>query len=235
MRAALILAATVLLVGVLLVPLLERLEGSGELFAARPCPPGYGWGNPFEEIFEGGDAGSSDAAGGTAGEARELLDNPNFGASPEAVGDLEAGIVDGRLVAALGAVAEEHMICVDAFKEGHYFLPGVPEGPLIPEGYGEAGGLPNTHYYGRAADIRWVDGESVRGNGTDPAVLGVGEVLLRLPPESRPDQVIGPPSWTEALGATREEGWVLDEEQTDLHEGHIHLGYTSDDGTRNTR
>jgi hypothetical protein len=55
--------------------------------------------------------------------------------------DLKAGIVDEHLVAALRSVTEEHRICVDTFKEGHYFLPGIPDGPLVPDGYSEAGVL----------------------------------------------------------------------------------------------
>jgi hypothetical protein len=169
------------------------------------------------------------------GEAKKLLENPNFGASPKAVGDLEAGVVDPRLVSTLLAVTKEHRICVDTFKEGHYFLPGVPDGPLIPASYGDTGGLPNTHYYGRAADIRKVDGKPVRGNGTDPDILSVGEIIAGIPPQERPDQIIGPQSWTEALGRSRREGWVLDADQLRLHENHLHIGYISDDGTLNTR
>ncbi len=173
--------------------------------------------------------------GGGTGEAGELLESPNFEASPAAARDLRSGVVDERLVSALLEVTEEHRICVDAFKEGHYFLPGVTDGPFIPDGYGEAGGLPNTHYHGRAADIRRVDGKPVRGNGSDSEVLGVGEVLTRIAPDQRPDQTIGPPDWTETLGRSREEGWVLDEDQLDLHEAHLHLGYRSNSGTNNTR
>ena len=168
-------------------------------------------------------------------EVRRLLDDPDFGTSGEAAGDLRAGIVDERLVETLRAVTEEHRICVDAFKEGHYFIEGVEDGPRIPEGYGEAGGLPNTHYHGRAADIWYVDGEPVEGNGEDPAVLGVGRVLAELPPQRRPDQIIGPESWTRRLDRSYEEGWILDQDQLDLHGDHIHLGYTSARGTRNTR
>ena len=168
-------------------------------------------------------------------EVRRLLDNPDFGASSEAAGDLRAGVVDPRLVEALRAVTEKHRICVDAFKEGHYFIEGVEDGPRIPEGYGEAGGLPNTHYYGRAADIWHVDGKPVEGNGEDPDVLGVGRVLASLPPRRRPDQIIGPESWTRRLDRTDEEGWILAEDQLDLHDDHIHIGYLKDQGTRNTR
>jgi hypothetical protein len=219
------LIAAALLGGVFLVFTLVNLD---QQRLAPACPPGFGHGLWDFGFLEERDAGAS-------GAAKKLLDNPNFGASPEAAGDLEAGIVDERLVAALQAIAEEHRICVDAFKEGHYFLPGAPEGPRIPEGYGEAGGLPNTHYFGRAADIRWVDGKPVESNGTDPQVLDVGRILADIPPRRRPDQIIGPKGWTRTLGYGREEGWILDAEQLELHEDHIHLGYMSEKGTRLTR
>jgi hypothetical protein len=143
--------------------------------------------------------------------------------------------VDERLVAALAAVSAEHRICVDAIKEGHYFLPGVPDGPRIPEGYGEAGGLPNTHYFGRAADIRWVNGEPVQGNATKRAVLDVGRILGGIPPGRRPDQIIGPERWARALGYRPEEGWILDPDQLELHADHLHIGYMDENGTRNAR
>ena len=213
-RPALILAA-VLLCG-LLVALI--VLGDGVRLALGPCTPGR----------EG-------AAEGVSGDARELLETPNFEASPKAIGDLKAGVVDPRLVNALQTVAEEHRICVDAFKEGHYFLPGVPDGPLIPDSYGEAGGLTNTHYYGRAADIRRVNGKRVRGNGGDPEILDIGEIIAGIPPQQRPDQIIGPSSWTNALDRSYGEGWILDADQLKLHEDHLHIGYRSDDGTQNTR
>ncbi|QIN80170.1 hypothetical protein GBA65_18470 [Rubrobacter marinus] len=170
-----------------------------------------------------------------SGEVRALLEDPNFGASPAAVEDLRAGIVDERVVVALRAITAEHRICVDAFKEGHYFLPGVEDGPLIPEGYGEAGGLPNTHYHGRAADIWDVDGKPVEGNGNDPDVRDVGWILAGLQRDERPDQIIGPPGWTEALDRSPEEGWILDRDQTELHRDHIHLGFRDENGTQNER
>jgi hypothetical protein len=172
----------------------------------------------------------------TSSEVRDLLGDPDFGATPQASSDLERGVVDRRLVAALGVLTKEHRVCVDTFKKGHYFLPGVPDGPRIPKGYGKAGGLlPNTHYYGRAADIRWVDGKPVEGHATDPDVLEVGELLAGIPPTGRPDQIIGPPKWSKALGYGREEGWVLAPNQLELHEDHIHVGYMDEWGTHNTR
>ncbi len=189
----------------------------GEVPVPGRCPTGFGWGTP----------------GGT-GQAKELLEDQNFEASPAAVRDLEAGIVDERLVSSLQAATEEHQVCVTAFKEGHYFLPGVPESTVIPDGYGEVGGLPNTHYYGRAADIRQVDGKSVRGNGADPDLVDIGEILAGIPLDQRPDQIIGPPDWTETLGRSQDEGWILDSDQLELHEDHIHIGYRTEDSTSNT-
>ena len=190
---------------------------SGRL-ALGPCTPGR----------EG-------AGEGVSGEAKELLETRNFEASSKAIGDLKAGVVDERLVTTLQATTEEHRVCVDAFKEGHYFLPGVPDGPLIPEGYGDAGGLPNSHYYGRAVDIRRVNGKPISGNSTDPDVLAIGEVVSYVPPEERPDQIIGPESWADTLGRSSEEGWILDEDQLESHKDHIHLGYIRNDGTWNAR
>ena len=223
-RRILILA----LVAALLAVSCGRLDDGGSPRLDPACPPGIGRG-----IWDGGFFGGEGRQGPR--EVRRLLENPDFGASGEAAGDLRAGIVDPRLVAALRAVTREHSICVDAFKEGHYFIEGVEDGPRIPEGYGKAGGLPNTHYHGRAADIRYVDGKPVEGNGEDPEVLGVGRVLAGLPPAERPDQIIGPESWTRRLDRSYEEGWILAQDQLDLHDDHIHLGYTKKRGTRNVR
>ena len=213
-RLILIVAALTILYGLMFLFVLWE---SGRL-AFGPC-------------IQGGER----TAEGATGEARELLETHNFEASRKAIGDLKAGLVDERLISTLQTITEEHRVCVDAFKEGHYFLPGVPDGPLIPASYGGAGGLPNSHYYGRAVDVRRVNGQPVRGNSTDPDVLDVGEILYRIPPQERPDQIIGPESWAEALGRSSEEGWILDEDQLERHKDHIHLGYIRNDGTWNVR
>ena len=213
-RLILALAAIAMLCGLAFLLVLWE----SERLTFGPCIPGG------ERIAEG-----------ATGEARELLETRNFEASRNAIGDLKGGVVDERLVATLQAVTEEHRICVDSFKEGHYFLPGVPDGPLIPDSYGSAGGLQNSHYYGRAADIRRVNGNPVRGNGTNPDVLDVGEIISRVPPQERPDQIIGPESWAEALGRSSEEGWILDEDQLERHEDHLHIGFIRDEGTWNER
>lgn len=192
------------------------------------CPPGLGRG-----LLDPGFIGPDDGRGGEA--VRKLLRSPDFGASDEAAEDLRSGVVDARLVKTLRGLSREHAICVDVFKEGHFFIPGVEDGPRIPDGYGEAGGLPNTHYFGRAADIRYVDGEPVEGNGSSPEVLDVGRILAGLPADRRPDQIIGPEEWTGELGFGYEEGWILDKDQLDLHDKHVHIGYIRENGTRNTR
>jgi hypothetical protein len=212
--------ATALLLGASLL----LVAACGAPDRSPACPLGVGRG-----LW---DLGSERREGGPA---KNLLGNPNFGATPEAAHDLEAGVVDPRLVATLQTLAGKHRICVEAFKEGHQFRPGVPDGPRIPEGYGKAGGLPNTHYYGRAADIWWVDGKPVAGNGTDPDVLDLGRILTRIPPQRRPDQIIGPPDWTRALGSPRRKGWILAPDQLRLHRDHLHLGYMDENGTRNLR
>jgi hypothetical protein len=201
----------------------------GEQERSPACPPGVGRGLwDLASLWQEEDEPADTAAG-------RLLENSSFGATPEVARDLEAGIVDERLVATLATVAAEHRVCVEAFKEGHYFEPGVPDGPRIPEGYGKAGGLPNTHYFGRAADVWWVDGKPVEGNATDPSVLDVGRILAQIPARRRPDQIIGPPAWTDALGYGRGRGWILERDQLELHEDHLHLGYMDERGTRNAR
>ncbi len=222
-----VLAAAVALAAVLLAASCGPPDGIGRENLDPACPPGLGRG-----ILDPGFLGPDDERGSPA--VRKLLESEDFGASSEAAEDLRSGVVDPRLVAALRKVADEHKICVDVFKEGHFFIPGVEDGPRIPEGYGRAGGLPNTHFFGRAADIRYVDGEPVEGNGSSSEVLDVGRVLAGIPAPRRPDQIIGPEPWTRELGFGYEEGWVLDEDQLELHDEHIHLGYTQARGTRNT-
>ena len=225
--SARVVLTVALIVGAAL--LLAACASGGEQERSPACPPGVGrglWDLPF--FLQEDDEPADTAAG-------RLLESPSFGATPQAAQDLEAGVVDERLVAALDTVAAEHRVCVEAFKEGHYFEPGVPDGPRIPEGYGEAGGLPNTHYFGRAADVWWVDGKPVEGNATDPEVLDIGRVLAEIPARRRPDQIIGPAAWANALGYGRERGWVLERDQLELHEDHLHLGYMDKRGTRNAR
>ena len=166
-----------------------------------------------------------------SGRVEDLLDDPDCQFSIFALTDLKAGIVDEYLISALQAVCREHSIYVNVFKTGHTFGAGLEEGPTIPVGYGNAGGYPNTHYFGRAADIWKVDGKPVEGNGSDPDVVSVGRILAGLPSKNKPDVVIGPAAWNRALGYGPEQGWVLDQDQVSLHDDHLHIGYWHGDGT----
>jgi hypothetical protein len=215
------IAGAALLFGIVLLTACGSLK---EVDLTPACPPGVGGGIRDLGSLKGDDAGSGSTA------VRKLLESPNFGATSQAVRDLERGIVDQRLIATLRLLSREHRICIQTFKEGHYFLPGVEDGPRIPEGYGKAGGLRNTHYFGRAADVWWVDGKPVEGNATDQNVLEIGEILADIPPGRRPDQTIGPPRWAKALGYGRKKGWVLAPDQLGLHRDHIHIGYMNDSG-----
>jgi hypothetical protein len=80
-----------------------------------------------------------------------------------------------------------------------------------------------------------VDGKPVEGNAADPEVLKVGRLLAGIPRGERPDQIIGPPAWSRALGYGREDGWVLAPDQLRLHEDHIHIGFVDGPRPRNTR
>lgn len=166
-----------------------------------------------------------------SGRAEDLLADPDCKFSDVARADLEAGVVDEYLISTLQAVCRKHSISVNVFKTGHTFGPGLEEGPEIPVGYGNAGGYPNTHYFGRAADIWEVDGKPVEGNGADPAVVSVGRILAGLPTENKPDVVIGPDAWNRVLGYGPEQGWVIDQDQVALHADHLHVGYWEGDGT----
>ena len=166
-----------------------------------------------------------------SGRAEDLLADPDCKFSDVARADLEAGIVDEYLISTLQAVCRKHSISVNVFKTGHTFGPGLVEGPEIPAGYGNAGGYPNTHYFGRAADIWEVDGKPVEGNGADPSVVSVGRILAGLPTKNRPDVVIGPDAWNRVLGYGPEQGWVIDQDQVALHADHLHVGFWKGDGT----
>ncbi|MDQ3362990.1 MAG: hypothetical protein M3534_15265, partial [Actinomycetota bacterium] len=113
-----VLAAAVAMAAMLLAASCGPPDGLDRENLDPACPPGLGRG-----ILDPGFLGPDDDRGGPA--VRKLLENPDFGVSGEAAEDLRGGVVDPRLVTTLRTVAGEHRICVDVFKEGHFFLPGV--------------------------------------------------------------------------------------------------------------
>ena len=170
-QLVLILAAA-LLCGWALLVLVRKADRS---LALGPCSSGLDI--DIGSLFGGESAEPAD------GEVERLLEDPNFEASRKAEGDLRAGIVDARLVSTLQTVAEEHQICVHAFKEGHYFLPGVPESTVIPEDYGEAGVLFSEYTRSGSEGPRSAErGGSHDRTVTDveARVLGYASSLVRL-------------------------------------------------------
>jgi hypothetical protein len=60
-------------------------------------------------------------------------------------------------------------------------------------------------------------------------------MISGIPPQQRPDQIIGPSDWAEGLDRSHGEGWIVEDDQLALHEDHLHLRYTCVDGTLNTQ
>ena len=137
------------------------------------------------------------------GSAAALLANPRLQHYNPAWtrGDLQAGIVDARVIAALSWALERHTLGIWVFKTGHNRL--------------AASGNVSNHSYGRAVDIASVDGEVCSGTRTGAC----GRLAIELATLTGPlhsDELIycfdpdplDPGSWA----------------QPD-HCNHVHLGY----------
>lgn len=134
--------------------------------------------------------------------AAEVLANPRIGLTPAARGDVEAGIIDPRILAILLFAAEDHSLDrVGPLVTGHtYYVKGTTR--------------VSNHVFGRAVDILALDGSPV-----DASNLGARQLmedLLSLPPELLPDEIGGP--------------WVIQGPSmssfTDTsHSTHIHSGF----------
>lgn len=131
--------------------------------------------------------------------ATDLLNNDRVILTPQARGDLQAGVVDHRLVSLLAWVAERHTISVTVFKTGH-------------SQYTRSGSVSN-HYYGRAADIFFVDGAPV--SASNPAAERLVLELAAIDGPLRPDELGHP------FGAIGFPGGFTDSDHAD----HIHLGF----------
>jgi hypothetical protein len=131
--------------------------------------------------------------------ATDLLRNPRVILTPHARADLEADVVDQRLVSLLAWVAQRHTISVSVFKTGH-------------SKYTRSGRV-SHHYYGRAADIFFVDGMAVSSSSV-PARQLVLEIAASTGP-MRPDELGHP------FGSIGFPGGFTDADHAD----HIHIGY----------
>jgi hypothetical protein len=134
--------------------------------------------------------------------AQAVLTNSNIEFRPEARADLEVGLVDERVLAALLRLGLDHRLgAVGPFVSGHSV-------------YVEGTTRVSNHAVGRAVDVPIIDGVPV--SAASPAALRAAYSLLRLPPRLRPDELGSP--WD--LVSTTVTTFTKD------HGDHIHIGYS---------
>ena len=131
--------------------------------------------------------------------ANDLLRNPRVVLTPNARADLEAGVVDPRLVSLLAWVTERHTLTITVFKTGH-------------SKYTRSGNI-SLHFLGGGADIFIVDGLPV--SASNGAALDALLEIARVEGELRPDELGHP------FGAIGFPGGFTDAD----HDDHIHLGF----------
>lgn len=116
----------------------------------------------------GGATGSSCSAG-ISGDAADLLANPKVTLSASQRADLEAGLIDPRIIGVLSWIARDHTIVVTSLRSDHSVCAGGTSAETA--GGGCSAGRSN-HADGRGADIGLVDGEAVSpGSGATRAVV----------------------------------------------------------------
>ena len=132
-----------------------------------------------------------------------VLFNPSIHLRPAARGDIEAGLVDPRVLQVLLLLAQTHELQgVGPFVSGHsYYVKGTAQ--------------VSNHVSGRAVDIGAVDGQAV--SPANQAAHEVMETILALPSPYLPDELGGP--WLLRAGPVR----VF----TEGHSDHIHIGFDS--------
>lgn len=133
--------------------------------------------------------------------ASDLLRNPRVVLTPNARADLQAGVVDRRLVSLVAWISQRHTISVTVFKTGH-------------SKYTRSGSVSN-HYYGRGADIFMIDGLPA-----SVANAAAREVVLEV---ARVDGSLRPTELGHPFGALGFPGGFTDADHAD----HIHIAYDS--------
>jgi hypothetical protein len=145
------------------------------------------------------------SAGTAAPDVAALLVNPRVHLSGSARTDLEAGIIDPRLVAALLTAANAgYELGVGVMRTGHsVYVAGTT--------------TVSNHFYGRAVDVHTVNGAPVRDG--NQAARSLAAFLLALPAPVRPEELGHPFCDSAALMA--EPGSFNNAD----HEDHLHLGW----------
>ncbi len=129
----------------------------------------------------------------------DLLRNPRITLTSNARADLEAGVVDRRLVVLLDVLSRRHTLGISVFKTGH-------------SKYTRSGNV-SLHYYGRAADIFFVDGLPV--SASNRAARSLVTDVARLDGPLTPAEVGHP--FSEILFP----GGFSDAD----HRDHLHMGF----------
>lgn len=140
-------------------------------------------------------------------DVEQLLAHPGFATSPHAAADLEAGVVDPRLVGLLWTMVEDlgYQLYASPFVAGHSRCVGG--GPDDQPGCSES-----HHWHGRAIDISVVNGAAVRA--TNPAARQLTDWLASLADIEELSITVGSP-WGDYV----EPGFFTDA----AHADHLHL------------
>lgn len=133
-------------------------------------------------------------------DAAALMANPRVTLTTRVRDDLQAGIVDPRVVAVLSALAERHTIAVSVLRSGHTkYVAGTTS--------------VSNHWCGQAADVWLVDGQRVSPGHA--SARAAAQWLGGLSGPLRPTEVGTP--WGDLVGG----GFFSDRN----HQGHLHIGY----------
>ena len=137
-----------------------------------------------------------------------LLAHPDLSVSAAARADLESGLVDPRVVAVLGIAADRLPIHVGVIRTGHSQCVGGGSQQARP------GCVVSEHWYSRGVDIDMVGGQAV--SARNGAARALADLLIRLPPPLRPDELGVPWAGLAPLPGVFADG---------AHQDHLHVGY----------
>lgn len=127
--------------------------------------------------------------------------------------DVDSGLVDARLLAALDDLSGHLSLEIAVIRTGH---PMAPKSPA---------GIENNHFFYRAADIVAVNGILVLENEDADELVRFGVALRNLPDDIRPDRIYGPRKWHDAIGYAPNFGFGSDPYHNAVHTDHIHINY----------
>ena len=150
------------------------------------------------------------APGVVTADVARLLAQPKVSLDPRARSDLEAGIVDPRVVAALNAAADAGFsLGVGVIKTGHsQFVAGTTS--------------VSNHWYGRAVDIHTVDGAPVTDANTD--AWSLAWFFFSHGGGTHPDELGHP--WGSDPALMGQAGSFSNAD----HEDHLHIGWDNPPG-----